>query len=381
MRNLQRIFLVLALLILFFSFWSLTWARASSPLAGDAQPTPPPDETTAKIEQAIAAAMAQRAENQPVYSITQSQVTNVRVSASEDWASAWLTVLDPQTGEPLPTEPGLVLLQNKGNTWMPAFPGDDQWLKWLSVVPEEILPAGEKEYWLLVNQETAVNIPEAALTGYLLPWPNGLTRKLSGSVMHDAYIPSGSSHYAFDFYLSGQMWNVHASKAGTVWMWKDSVPTNDHSDVNYIVLKDSSNTYQLYMHLAQNSIPAGLKAVGTPVQQGQLIGIADNTGASTGHHLHFMVHTNPISYWGRSVDIVFGDVAINGGRPRIHRTDIPGYDDLPYCWSSDVCNQFQESYISGNVFKLDTTSPKGADRSSFWGECHLPIRDGQWLGN
>ena len=359
MHNLPRKFIVLASLILIFSFWSLTWARASSPSAGDAKPTPPPDETTIKIEQAITAGMTQRAEFQPVYSITQSQVANVRVSSGEAWASAWLTVLDPETGEAIPTEPGLVLLQNAGDVWTPAFPGDDMWFKWLNEAPEEVLPAGEKEYWLLVYQETAVNLPEAALTGYLLPWPNGLTRKLSGSVVHDSYIPSGNSHYAFDFYLSQQMWNIHASKAGTVWMWKDSVPTNDHNDVNYIVLKDSSNTYQLYLHLAQNSIPVWLKAVGTPVQQGQLIGIADNTGASTGHHLHFMVHTNPYSYWGRSVDITFGDVAINGGRPRIHRTDLDGYDDLPYCWSSDLCSQFQESYISGNVFYLDTTPPKG----------------------
>ena len=103
------------------------------------------------------------------------------------------------------------------------------------------------------------------------------------------------------------------------------------------------------------------------MQQGQLIGIADDTGASTGHHLHFMVHTSPSSYWGTSVDITFADVAINGGRPRIHRTDIPGYDDLPYCWPNDnfptkpkdECSQFQESYVSGNVYYIDTTPPTG----------------------
>ena len=30
--------------------------------------------------------------------------------------------------------------------------------------------------------------------------------------------------------------------------------------------------------------------VGAPVVQGQLIGVADNTGQSTGHHLHFQLH-------------------------------------------------------------------------------------------
>ena len=270
----------------------------AAPLStGDSKPTPPPDETITQIEQAITSGMALRAESQPVYAITRSEVTNIRVSTDQSWASAWLTVLDPQTGEPIPTEPGLVLLQKQGRDWIPMFPGDDLWLKWLSSAPEEAIPAGEREYWLLVNQKYEAIIPSAALTGYLLPWPNGLTRKLSGSVLHDEYLSSGSAHYAFDFYLSQQMWNIHASKAGTVWMWKDSVPTNDHSDVNYIVLKDSPTTFQLYLHLAQNSIPAELKVIGASVQQGQFIGVADNTGESTGHHLHFMVHTNPSSYW------------------------------------------------------------------------------------
>ncbi len=236
--------------------------------------------------------------------------------------------------------------------------------------PIEVLSDSEKEYWLLINQESTENIPAAPLTGYLLPWPNGLTRKLSGSVSHDSYIPSGNSHYAFDFYLSGLMWNIHASKAGTVWRWKDDIANNStESPGNYIVIKDSASTYQLYMHLAQNSIPAELKAVGAPVQQGQFIGIADDTGASTGHHLHFMVHTNPDSYWGTSVDIVFGDVPINGGRPRLKRLDIPNYNDEPYCWPNakfpdkpkDECSQFQESYVSGNVYYyVDTTPPIGA---------------------
>ena len=60
------------------------------------------------------------------------------------------------------------------------------------------------------------------------------------------------------------------------------------------------------------------------MRRGQFIGIADDTGVSSGNHLHFMVHTNPSSYWGTSVDITFEDVAINGGRPRIQ-------SDLPYC--------------------------------------------------
>ena len=60
-----------------------------------------------------------------------------------------------------------------------------------------------------------------------------------------------------------------------------------------------------------------------------MIGKADDTGVSTGHHLHFMVVEQPTldsckNYcFGRSVDITFRDVRINwdaatqGGRPRL----------------------------------------------------------------
>jgi murein DD-endopeptidase MepM/ murein hydrolase activator NlpD len=373
-RRWITLLLVFVAAILILGFWSLSLGKAAPLISGDKKPTPPPEETITTIQQAIHAGMASRAEYQPVYAIAENQITNIRVSEDEKWASAWLQAIDPETGEPIPTEPGLVLLQNIDGTWTPAFPGDTLWEEWLSTAPDETIPAQEKDYWLFINQEFEAEIPSAPLTGYLLPWPNGLTRKLSGSVAHDAYIPSGNAHYAFDFYLSGQMWNIHASKAGTVWRWKDNYENNQHYDSNgnaiegnYIVIKDSSSTYQLYLHLAKNSIPAELKVVGAPVQQGQFIGIADNTGGSTGHHLHFMVHTNPSSYWGTSVDIVFGDVAINGGRPRLKRLDIPGYNDEPYCWPNanfpnkpkDQCSQFQEAYVSGNVYYLDTTPPFG----------------------
>jgi murein DD-endopeptidase MepM/ murein hydrolase activator NlpD len=362
------VIIIILMLFIFLGWGSLNLAQASPAAEGFLKPTPPAEDTIGDIEQAIKVGMSFRADFQPVYAIAQHEVSNIRVSSDESWATAWLNTVDPQTGEAIPADPGLVLLQKQGDAWITAFPGDNLWQEWLSAAPAEAMPADEKAYWLLINQESQAAVPAAAQSGYLLPWPNGLTRKLSGSVRHDEYIPSGSSHYAFDFYLSGQMWNIHASKAGTVARWKDDIENNStEAPGNYIVIKDSATTYQLYLHLAQDSIPNELKVVGAPVQQGQFIGIADDTGASTGHHLHFMVHTSPSSYWGTSVDITFADVAINGGRPRIHRTDIPGYDDQPYCWPNDnfptkpkdECSQFQESYVSGNVYYIDTIPPSG----------------------
>jgi len=51
------------------------------------------------------------------------------------------------------------------------------------------------------------------------------------------------------------------------------------------------------------------------VYQGEYLANADDTGESTGNHLHFMVHADPTSYWGTSVDIVFDEVTVNGGVP------------------------------------------------------------------
>jgi len=82
--------------------------------------------------------------------------------------------------------------------------------------------------------------------------------------------------------------------------------------------------------MAQDSIPENLKQVGVPVMRGQYIGDVDDTGASTGHHVHFMVVTQDTVYqskngyvWGVAEDITFRDVDINwdqgtqGGRPRL----------------------------------------------------------------
>jgi hypothetical protein len=51
----------------------------------------------------------------------------------------------------------------------------------------------------------------------------------------------------------------------------------------------------------------------------------------------------------------------------LKRLDITGYNDEPYCWPNanfpnkprDECSQFQEAYVSGNVYYLDTTPPYG----------------------
>ncbi len=327
------------------------------------QPTPPPPEMKAEAKSSLEEAIYQAAQAnlETVYPVPlfDVRVENVTISEDGKHASAWLVPVNPQTGEAVPTEPGVALAAWDGEKWVVTLPSDPGWGLMLAEVPSDTLP-GELQQQLLSIESERFD-PQAAAqvySGYLLPWAEGKTVYLSRSVAHDGTIPSGNAHYSFDFFIPQTMYDVHAAKAGTVWAFKDTVPNNDHSDVNFLVLQDTSTlpaTYQLYLHLAQNSIPAGLKSIGTPVSQGQQIGVADNTGQSTGHHLHFQVQGEPYwqSYWGTSVDVVFDDVDINGGRPRVQV-------DLPYCdWPGDVCQVTRSTYVSGNIVHGAPNPPRG----------------------
>jgi murein DD-endopeptidase MepM/ murein hydrolase activator NlpD len=327
----------------------------------------PPENSLQALQEAFETEVLHQVEGHKEYGlgylVYETGLDQVRVTRDGSWASAWLVLEDPQTGEPIPAEPGLALAQRVDGEWQVYLPLDMGWLELLKEFPEEVMSEGERLQWLTMADTAAVETPTSALSGYLLPWPAGQSVSLSQSVAHDRYNPSGSAHYAWDFYIAGQMWDVYAAKGGTVWSFKDTVPNNERTDVNYLVIEDTTttpHTYHLYLHLAQYSIPPQLKQVGAPVLQGQFIGVADNTGISTGHHLHFQVQVKPSGspYWARSVDITFDDVAVNGGRPR--RID-QYVDERPWCtFPGDVCVSGQLKYVSGNVIRRDLTPPTGS---------------------
>jgi murein DD-endopeptidase MepM/ murein hydrolase activator NlpD len=326
----------------------------------------PPEHSLEGRREAFESAVLDRVDDQKEYSlgylVYQTGLDQVRLTPDGSYASAWLVPADPQTGEPVPAEPGLAIAEWVSGEWKIYLPMDKGWLDLLERIPEEVMPDGERLQWLVMAQKAAIEMPAGPFSGYLLPWPAGESVRLSQSVSHDRYNPSGSAHYAFDFYISGQMWPIYASKGGSVWSFKDTVPNNDHSDVNYLVIEDTTttpHTYHLYLHLAQYSIPSQLKQVGAPVLQGQFIAVADNTGISTGHHLHFQVQVRPVGspYWAYSVDVTFDDVPINGGRPR--RID-QYLDERPWCtFPGDVCVAGQLEYVSGNVVRQDLDPPVG----------------------
>lgn len=349
----------------------LVWAQAAPPLA---QPAPPTqgdqDGELERIRQALADAVAAQAGDNLAFLVNRIIAFEIEISAQRPFAVLYLAMLDPETGSARTSEPGLAFAEKDVfDQWLVTLPADPAWLALLEAAPADLLSPEHKETWREINRPDPALVPAAALTGYKLPWEHGVTRYLSQSTEHDRYDASGKAHYAFDFYdpdLSEKMWDLYAAKAGVVWKMKEDVETCYEYTCssfqplgNYIILQDTTTSpvsYQLYLHLKQNSIPDQLQ-VGDTIPQGAFIGVVDNTGQSWGSHLHFMVHTTSTSYWGQSVDITFSDVPVNGGRP--HRHDGVYYFDFDYCYPEDVCVTSQSAYVSDNDTFKDPEPPIG----------------------
>jgi hypothetical protein len=261
--------------------------------------------------------------------IFQIEVERVEFSEEGDIALLFLQMRDPETSEVIATEPGLAIAHlntpadgSKALDWKVSLQADADWIEQVTSLPDGMLTEEGRFLFLPSEDPDAVVTLDAPIRGYKLPWAAGKTKELSGSIGHFLIYFSCSGgetacRYAYDF-ADGTMFPLLASRGGVVYMMKESCINGDSSCTNYIVLKDSSTTpvtYQLYMHIANNSIPSNL-SIGSNVLQGQYIADVDDTGYSTGHHLHFHVHTNPSSYWGNSVDIAYDEVPFNDGEPR-----------------------------------------------------------------
>ncbi len=352
--------------------------------------TPPTQKIESGVEDQIATAilnaLADRGTTSHATDMISFQVGEIRLSQDGPWSNAWILYYDEAMDMYLPTEPGMALAYWNGATWLVTLPGDSGWERGLQSLPEDMLSRSEKDMWAAMDQGASIEGVEAAPdTGYKLPWIGGVTGYLSRSVAHDEDFTNGYSHYSFDFFffgdticptsvdpepagvigVTGANFDIRAAKAGTVWTFKDTVVDCDHTNVNFIVLRNNDNpdNYQLYLHLSHDSIPDELKYVGAPVAQGQFIGRVDNTGNSTGSHLHFQLQGKPYwpseePYWAGAKDMVFSDVNIYGGHPR-REWEV----DSEYCQGPDgdyVCDEYGRiNYLSGNYPSGDSIPPTG----------------------
>lgn len=287
-----------------------------------------------------------------IYRVT---IDHVDFSKDKSLALVWLSMVDKQTGEIQNSEPGLVIAHATGDTaqpWRITFQADPTFAEALMAIPESMMSQENKELYMPAQQQQSKD--GVVYTGYRLPWTKGASVTLTGSIGHVFTYKSCPSTclYAFDF-ANGTMFDIKAAKHGYVRYFEDGYANGNTTNANYIVLADPSTsptTYQVYYHLAQGTIPAALRVVGAEVVQGQFIGKADDTGYSSGNHLHFHVHTTPNSVWGNSVDIVFDEVSVNGGRPRT-------------CSEASAYPDYGSECISGNRYisqNGDVAPPTGA---------------------
>ena len=306
------------------------------------------------IEDAVEEAFIEQArENQDeeiVFLFYETQIDYIEFSKDQNQALVWFALLDKETGEINGTEPGLVLAQLTGpnpkdpSSWALTFQHEPEWTTAVWESDPALLTTEEKQAF---SGKAQVQPRTSQIyTGYKLPWEDGERAKLSGSIAHVFIYKTCPTTclYAFDFW-TGDMFPVHAAKGGVVKMAVWDVPNGTTTATNYLLIEDTTTeptTYAIYYHLAHDSIPVEIRTPGAEVYQGQLIGNADDTGASTAHHLHFMVHTNPNSYWGSSVDILFDEVDINDGRPRTC-TEAELYPDY-----GDECHEGGDWFYSEN---------------------------------
>ncbi len=349
--------------IRFLTLLLLTAVTLLLPTAGDLPPIPASAETQANLS----AAFFQRLQsdsgvNSLIFDLFTPALDTAFISPDGETAVLWLALRD-DLGHLLAAEPGLALAYLSDEGWQVLLPGDPGWEETLTALPEGMLPLELNPVPDDIALDT--NAISAPLTGYYLPYAAGTSRWLEGSISHFQSIPELGypsctqefCRYAYDF-TDAWHFPLVASKAGTVVASRDSCSDGDPNCTNFIVLHNSSEqTYQIYLHLANGTIPNKLTP-GTKVRRGQYLGDSDDTGYSTSQHVHFMV-TDSIwmgsndYYWGRSVDIRFADVPINSGIPRTcyEVTHFQIYDGATECLGdkSNPLNPANDWYVSGNV--------------------------------
>jgi len=259
---------------------------------------------------------------------------------------------DPETGETLAREPELVLAiwDEAAGSWNLHLTSDPEFNEFFMTTDFKDDEIADR---FNIEADPKPGPTATVYGGYRLPWAAGLSKRLTWSVGHSSCTPTYYCTYAFDF-ADGTMFDLLAAKGGYVYHWRDTCNNGDSGCTNSITLQDRSTspwTYQIYLHIAKNSIPANIKIRGVYVWQGMKIANVDDTGASTGHHVHFMVveqstlNTCRNYCFGKAVDITFKDVDINwhtptqGGRPRLAA-------EAGWYGGSGRTN-----YVSGNTFR------------------------------
>ena len=160
-----------------------------------------------------------------------------------------------------------------------------------------------------------------AYSPWKYPWKDGDSHKIGQGNNNPSGSHNGSQSFAFDFSLPSNT-EILAVRDGTVeWLQesqntffnpsdpsksttKDKKPYANGSLQNWgnaVRIRHAGGLTSWYFHLKTNGV---LVKVGDKVKQGQKIAISDNTGRTSGPHLHFQVQADS-NNWGQSVPISF----------------------------------------------------------------------------
>jgi acyl carrier protein len=164
-----------------------------------------------------------------------------------------------------------------------------------------------------------IELQDDSAGAYHYPWKSGDTRTVAQGNNNPSGSHNGSQAYAFDFSMASGT-QIRAARAGTVeWLQESQTahydPTQPTTPANTPFpngsLQNWGNAVRLrhlggftswYFHIQQNGV---IVKVGDTVQRGQPIATSDNTGRTSGPHLHFQVQGDSTD-WGQSVPVSFG---------------------------------------------------------------------------
>lgn len=136
-----------------------------------------------------------------------------------------------------------------------------------------------------------------------LIWPVTTSRKISspqGNRVSPGNGIGSSNHKGVDICNVSYSSKIYATKSGKVLI--ASMPYSDPDGGssgygNYVVIDHGGGMSTLYAHMSIVKV-----SVGQYVTQGDVIGVTGNTGASTGPHLHYEVHSTTMVN-GRAVTV------------------------------------------------------------------------------
>ena len=134
-------------------------------------------------------------------------------------------------------------------------------------------------------------------------WPVTTSRKISspqGNRVSPGNGIGSSNHKGVDICNVSYSSKIYATKSGKVLI--ASMPYSDPDGGssgygNYVVIEHGGGMSTLYAHMSIVKV-----SVGQYVSQGDVIGVTGNTGASTGPHLHYEVHSTTMVN-GRAVTV------------------------------------------------------------------------------